>query len=154
MTHRISSGRASATRLVLCGAVLITALAAGHAADVPRSPAAPGAQVYFITPASGERVPSTFVVRFGMRGMGVAPAGTDAAGTGHHHLLVDAPSDLDMSKPLPANDQVRHFGKGQTETRLTLPPGTHRLRLLLGNYLHVPHDPPVMSEELVIEVLD
>jgi hypothetical protein len=140
-----------AATIAVCLALLP---AAAIAADQTRSPAPDGAAVYIISPGDGERVPSTFTVRFGLRGMGVAPAGSDVAGTGHHHLLIDAPAGLDLSKPLPANQQVRHFGGGQTETRLTLPPGRHRLQLLLANHQHVPHDPPVMSGEIAVEVLE
>ncbi|MCZ6617821.1 MAG: DUF4399 domain-containing protein [Gammaproteobacteria bacterium] len=110
------------------------------------------ADVYFIEPADGAVVESTFTVRFGLRGMGVAPAGIDMENTGHHHLLVDHEGDLDMNLPLPASDQVRHFGKGQTETEITLPAGEHQLRLVLGNYLHIPHQPPVMSAEITVTV--
>ena len=85
--------------------------------------------------------------------MGVAPAGRDLANTGHHHLLIDLDQLPDMNAPLPASDQVIHFGKAQTETQLTLAPGVHRLQLLLGNYAHVPHNPPVLSEVIEIEVI-
>ncbi len=95
---------------------------------------------------------STFSVKFGLRGMGVAPAGIDMENTGHHHLLIDVDGDPDMMAPLPASDQVRHFGKGQTETEITLPSGEHQLRLVLGNYLHIPHEPPVMSSVITVEV--
>ena len=119
------------------------------------SSAPEGAAVYFIEPADGAVVGSPFTVKFGLSGMGVAPAGVDVTNTGHHHLLIDVnESDIDFTKPLPASDQVRHFGGGQTETSVTLAPGTHRLRLVLGNYLHVPHNPPVMSPEITITVAE
>jgi len=116
------------------------------------SPAPKSAALYFIQPADGEVVESPFVVKFGLRGMGVAPAGINMANTGHHHLLVDHSGEVDLDGPLPANDQVRHFGGGQTETAVTLSPGTHTLKLVLGNHLHVPHTPAVMSDEITVTV--
>jgi hypothetical protein len=109
-------------------------------------------RAYFISPQDGETVPQTFTVRFGLAGMGVAPAGMERAGTGHHHLLIDLDTLPDLDKPLPANDHIRHFGGGQTETELTLPPGKHTLQLLMGNHMHVPHNPPVLSEKITINV--
>jgi len=111
-----------------------------------------GAEVYIISPANGDVVTSTFVVKFGLSGMGIAPAGIDMENTGHHHILIDVDELPDMSMPLPASDNVVHFGGGQTETTLTLAPGEHTLQLLLGNYLHVPHQQPVMSEKISITV--
>ncbi|MEZ5560261.1 MAG: DUF4399 domain-containing protein [Pseudomonadales bacterium] len=138
-----------ATAFIVAAAVFT---GAAHAADVALSPSPAGAKVYFISPADGDVVGTTFTVRFGLSGMGVAPAGVDVANTGHHHLLINAPDDLDFTKPLPASDQVRHFGGGQTETQLTLEPGTYKLQLVLGNYLHIPHDPPVVSEPITVTV--
>ena len=111
-----------------------------------------GAQVYFITPTNGATVSQTFKVKFGLSGMGVAPAGTIRDNTGHHHILIDVETMPDMSKPLPATDNIKHFGGGQTETELTLAPGQHTLQLLLGNYAHIPHDKPVVSEKIKITV--
>ncbi len=122
------------------------------AQDLPRSPTPEGAEVYFISPANGALVSSPVTVRFGLRNMGVAPAGADFPASGHHHLLINLDEELDFSKPLPATDQVKHFGKGQTETTLTLEPGTHTLQLLMGNYLHIPHEQPVISEKITITV--
>jgi len=134
-------------------ALLVLLLAApALAADLPRSAAPPGAELYFISPADGATVANPVTVRFGLRGMGIAPAGIAIDGTGHHHLLIDAglpPFD----QPIPADANHLHFGKGQTETVLTLAPGRHRLRLLLGDHLHRPHDPPVVSQEIAITVL-
>ncbi len=133
-------------------AVFAIALAVSVAADTMRSPSPDGAEVYFITPHDGETVTSPFVVRFGLKGMGVAPAGVDKPNTGHHHLLIDMEQPVDVNQPLPANDHVRHFGGGQTETQISLPPGKHTLQLVLGNYLHVPHDPPVESKTITVTV--
>jgi hypothetical protein len=89
---------------------------------------------------------------FGLRGAGVAPAGIERDGTGHHHLLVDAALPADLSLPIPADDQHRHFGAGQTETSIELAPGMHTLQLLLADERHIPHDPPIVSERITIEV--
>jgi hypothetical protein len=89
---------------------------------------------------------------FGLKGMGIAPAGIKLDATGHHHLLVDSELPADLSQPLPATEKVLHFGKGQTETSLTLPPGKHTLQLVLADSLHVPHDPAVISKKVTITV--
>jgi len=116
-----------------------------------RTTAPKGARVYFITPAAGEAVSSPIVVRFGLEGMGVAPAGMKKEGTGHHHLLIDTGlPKLDM--PVPNDETHRHFGGGQTETTVTLPPGDHTLQLLLADENHIPHDPPVVSDKITITV--
>ncbi len=108
--------------------------------------------LYFITPQDGDVVSGEFTIKFGLRGMGVAPAGFQMPGTGHHHLLIDLDALPPMDASLPQTEQVRHFGAGQTETSLSLSPGTHTLQLLLGDYAHIPHDPPVMSEKITITV--
>jgi hypothetical protein len=116
------------------------------------TPSPPGAELYFIEPADGAVVGATFTVKFGLRGMGVAPAGVEMEGTGHHHVLIDVAELPPLDAPLPATDHVVHFGKGQTEATLTLAPGPHTLQLVLGNHLHVPHDPPVVSQKITITV--
>lgn len=133
------------------GALLMGVTAATLGA-VPRTPAPEGAKVYFIEPADGATVERTFSVKFGLKGMGVAPAGVDAPATGHHHLLIDLDQSPDLDMPLPMTDSIRHFGKGQTETDITLPPGKHSLQLLVGDRNHVPLDPPVISEKITITV--
>ena len=110
------------------------------------------AQVYIVEPADGATVPETFTVKFGLSGMELAPAGVDRENTGHHHLLIDRSELPDLNTSLPSTDRVRHFGKAQTETSLTLEPGEHTLQLVLGNYLHVPHDNPVVSEPITVTV--
>ncbi len=110
------------------------------------------AAVYLITPQDGDIVPSTFTIRFGLSGMGIAPAGVDQKNTGHHHLLVDLDTLPDLHEALAATEHIKHFGGGQTETTLTLPSGEHTLQLLLANYAHIPHDPPVVSEPITITV--
>jgi hypothetical protein len=131
---------------------LAPALASGALAG--ETPAPEGAAVYFITPEDGAAVSSPVTVRFGLKGMGVAPAGIDKDHTGHHHLLVDTPmlegEALDYS--IPADENHVHFGGGQTETTIELEPGTHTLQLLLGDMNHIPHDPPIASEQITITV--
>lgn len=124
--------------------------AAGMAAL--QSPAPEGAMAYIIQPEDGATVTSPLRVLFGLRGMGVAPAGHDAKHSGHHHLLIDEPEYV-LEQPLPATEQIVHFGAGQTETQIELEPGEHKLQLLLGNHLHVPHTPPVMSEIITVTVV-
>lgn len=123
------------------------------------SPAPEGAEVYFINVEDGATVSAPVTVAFGLKGMGVAPAGTEKENTGHHHILIDrAPlgegaEDAEMMENgLPADDNHMHFGGGQTEVSLDLGPGTHTLQLVLGDLNHVPHDPPVMSEVISITV--
>lgn len=141
-------------RWMAWAAVALWPLLAGNVlgAEQLSSPAPEDAEVYFIAPEDGATVPPTFAVKFGLVGMGVAPAGVDVADTGHHHLLIDVARLPDMTQPLPATEQIVHFGKGQTETVITLPPGEHSLQLVLGNYLHIPHDPPVISDRITVIV--
>jgi hypothetical protein len=127
---------------------------AGDATSLLRTAAPAGAEVYIVSPADGDAVTSPLVVRFGLKGMGVAPAGTDAPKTGHHHLLIDVEEMPSFAGPLPATDNILHFGGGQTEATIELEPGIHSLQLVLGNYLHVPHSPPVMSEQIQIKVVE
>ena len=110
------------------------------------------AKLYFIQPLNAMRLPKTFKVIFGLSNMGVAPAGIDIENTGHHHLLINLDSLPDLTKPLPANSNIIHFGKGETETKITLEPGTHTLQLLLGNYLHIPHNKPLLSQKITVRV--
>lgn len=117
-----------------------------------RSPSSEGAGVDFKTLRDGDVVPANFTVKFQIRGMGIAPAGSKIDNTGHHHLLIDVTEMPDMDSPLPATDHIRHFGKGQTEAELTLSEGEHTLQLLFADYTHTPHDPPVMSDRLGITV--
>lgn len=131
--------------------LLIPALGLLTSAVFAASPAPEDAELYIITPTDGAVVENPVTVRFGLRKMGVAPAGVDAENTGHHHLLIDVePPALD--KPIPSDEHHRHFGGGQTETTLDLEPGRHTLQLLLGDESHIPHDPPVMSDRVTITV--
>jgi hypothetical protein len=132
---------------------LILGLAAPAAAEngIPRHPSAPGAKVQILSPVSGATVQSPFTVRFGLSGMGVAPAGVAYPNTGHHHLILDSELPA-MDAPIPADEHHIHYGKGQTEAVIELPPGTHTLQLVLGDLNHVPHDPPVISDPITITV--
>ncbi|WHI47850.1 DUF4399 domain-containing protein [Microbulbifer sp. EKSA008] len=141
--------------LLFASALMLSPLlhASEHESKMDMSSKAPAdAKVYIISPKDGEKVPQTFTVKFGLSGMGVAPAGTNQENTGHHHLLIDVDDMPDMSKPLPASKNIIHFGGGQTETQVTLPPGKHTLQLVLGNYMHVPHKEPVMSKKITVVV--
>ena len=126
---------------------------AAPATAAARTPSPPGAEVYIISPKNGARVKSPVLVQFGLKDkMGVAPAGVKFDNTGHHHLLIDTEAPADTGAPLPATDNIKHFGKGQTETSLTLSPGKHTLQLLFADQSHIPHDPPVISKKITITV--
>jgi hypothetical protein len=134
-------------------AVAALALAASFAWAQDRTPSPPGAKVYIVSPKNGAKVTSPVTVKFGLKGMTISPAGVKADNSGHHHLLIDTGVPSDLSAPLPAiPDKLVHFGKGQTETTLTLPPGKHTLQLVLGDQNHVPHNPPVVSKKITITV--
>ena len=129
---------------------LVVAFAA-VAADRVAAPA--GAEVYFIAPQNGAKLHSPVTIKFGLKGMGIAPAGIKFDNTGHHHLLVDTDlSEVKLDAPMPATDKIVHFGKGQTETTLTLPPGKHTLQLVFADYLHQSFDPPLTSKKITITV--
>lgn len=143
-------------RLLL--AALFAALPA--AAMAQGTPSPEGAKVYFVNLADGATVKSPVTVVFGLSGMGVAPAEIEKPNTGHHHLLINRPpfgegefgaEEFELS--VPANDDNhRHFGGGQTEVTLDLPPGQHTLQLVLGDHGHVPHTPAVVSDRITIMV--
>tara|TARA_B100002051_G_C16656477_1_gene596766 strand:+ start:368 stop:787 length:420 start_codon:yes stop_codon:yes gene_type:complete len=111
------------------------------------------ARVYFINLEDGDEVESPFLIQFGLSKMGIAPAGIDRENTGHHHLLINV-KDLDFSKPIPASKNHIHFGGGQTESLVELPPGDYSLQLVLGDMTHTPHTPPVVSRQINITVKD
>lgn len=137
-------------RKIILLATLLFVLDWTAAAD--RTPSPKGAECEIISPANGATVKSPVRVRFGLKGMGIAPAGIAIENTGHHHLLVDTDPPADWSQPIPTSDKFLHFGKGQTETELKLAPGKHTLQLVLGDQLHVPHHPPVLSKKITITV--
>ena len=138
---------------ILAALVLATPFSVGSVALAQeRTPSAAGAEVYIISPKSGAVVHNPVLVQFGLKGMGVAPAGVKFDNTGHHHLLIDTDAPSDPSTPLPATDKIVHFGKGQTETTLNLAPGKHTLQLLLADANHIPHSPPLISQKITITV--
>lgn len=116
------------------------------------SSAPTNARVFITEPADGATVSSPLIVRFGIENMSIAKAGDNVENSGHHHLLINLQELPDLKLPLPATDQLIHFGGGQTETSIELAKGQHTLQLLLGNYLHIPHDKPVISEKITITV--
>lgn len=125
--------------------LIITAIA-------PATWAGEKAKAYIISPADGATVKNPVTIKFGLKGMGVAPSGVDRDNTGHHHLLIDLAKLPDLSMPIPNDSNHRHFGGGQTEVTLELSPGKHTLQLLLGDAAHKPHNPPVLSEKITITV--
>lgn len=131
---------------------LIGTVAAADTAMLPSTSAPTGAEVYIISPSDGATVPTEFTVSFGLKGMGVAPAGVVKEHTGHHHLLVDVSERPAAGQPIPADTQHIHFGGGQTQTVLKLAPGTHTLQLELGDQNHVPFEPALVSKKITIHV--
>ena len=122
------------------------------ASEMPRSVAPENARLYFIEPQDGDVISGSQVkVIFGLSGMGVAPAGVEKNHTGHHHLLINV-DHLPLNKPIPADSNHLHFGGGQTETTVDLAPGKHTMQLVFGDHMHMPHDPPVMSEVITLTV--
>ncbi len=131
--------------------ILILALCAFSGYAQVRTPAPGNAELYFISPADGATLSNPISIRFGLKNMGVAPAGIQYENTGHHHLLVD--TDVPpVNLPIITDGNHLHFGKGQTEAILDLSPGVHTLQLLLGDFVHIPHEPAVMSKQITITV--
>lgn len=137
-------------------AMVMVALAntagAQDTAKPARSKAPAGTELYFIAPDDGATVGTEVTVRFGLKGLGVAPAGVVKENTGHHHLLVDVKELPAADQPIPNDAQHKHFGGGQTETVLQLKPGDHTLQLILGDAAHVPFDPPLVSKTITVHV--
>ena len=147
--HRLRSRFLSALTAMAVLAVGGAAFSDGHGLE--RTPAPKGVSLYILSPHAGETVSGPVTVRFGLSGMGVAPAGVQNPKTGHHHLVLDAPLP-DMGKPIPNDANYRHFGGGQTQVTLDLAPGEHTLQLVLGDHLHIPFDPPIVSDPITIQV--
>jgi hypothetical protein len=134
-------------------AILTATIALGGVAFAGETPAPEGAGVYFINIKNGDTLSNPVTIRFGLKGMGVAPAGTEKKHTGHHHLIInEAIEGEELNEPIPSDEQHVHFGGGQTEKTLELPPGTHSLQLVLGDWSHIPHNPPIMSEKITVTV--
>ncbi|MEO8997781.1 MAG: DUF4399 domain-containing protein [Rhodanobacter sp.] len=138
--------------LALALSGLVGTVMAADAPGLPITKAPADAAVYIISPSNGASVTQEFTVRFGLKGMGVAPAGVAKEHTGHHHLLVDVKELPPAGQPIPKDDNHLHFGGGQTETTLKLKPGTHTLQLELGDENHLPFDPPLVSKKITIHV--
>jgi hypothetical protein len=133
--------------------ILVAATLGATVAFAGETPSPTGAKAYFVDLRNGDVVASPIAIKFGLSGMALVPAGEQKPNTGHHHLIVDtAIEGAALSEPIPADEQHVHFGKGQAETTLSLPKGTHTLQLVLGDWTHVPHNPPVMSERITITV--
>ena len=138
-------------RIFAIAALIVAATVAGAQ---ERSAPASGAEVYIISPKNGATVKGPVVVLFGLKGMGIAPAGVKFDNTGHHHLLVDMDVPSDLNVPMPATDTLLHFGKGQTQTSLTLKPGKHTLQLVFADLNHMAFNPPLVSKKITITVTD
>jgi hypothetical protein len=134
------------TRRVVLPLLLVSGTALG------RTAAPKDAYLYIIWPNDGDRIKGAFWCRFGLRNMGVTHAGDTTANLGHHHLLIDVDEQLDLDQPIPQDRKHLHFGAGQTEVRLDLPPGPHTLQLVLGDAEHIPFDPPIVSKKIKITV--
>lgn len=118
-----------------------------------RTPSPPDAKVFFVDLDDGAKIPTKSIIKFGVSGIEIVPAGPAKPNSGHHHLIVDAPlPPLDREIPNDANHL--HFGKGQTEAEISLTPGPHTLQLLFGDHQHVPHDPPLMSKQIHVVAVE
>ena len=157
MTFRILVLSATFLILAACGQkaadepVASEPAAAAEPAAMPRTASADGASVFFIMPADGVTVSNPISIEFGIAGMDVVKAGNNQPHSGHHHLLIDTGLP-DLGLPVPADEHHVHFGDGSTSTEITLPPGDHTLQMLLGDHLHIPHNPPLVSEQITISV--
>ncbi len=138
--------------LLFRAAVGATALLLPMTTVAQQQPMPEDARVYILWPPDGQVIHRAFWVRMGLSGAGIAPAGVEKAGTGHHHLLIDVPLPP-LDQPIPNDKNHLHFGLGQTETRLDLPPGKHTLQLLLGDANHVPQTPPLYSKPITVTVV-
>ena len=140
---------------ILTGSLLLPAVAEDK---IPRQPSPKGAKVMIIFPRDGKTVKGPVRVAFGLKGMGVCPAGLvlpdgqPLPNTGHHHLLVDTEKLPSMALPMVAAKTLLHFGAGQTEVTLDLPPGKHTLQLVFADFAHIAHNPPLVSKKITITV--
>ena len=130
---------------------LVAEVTATEPSEIPRSASNEGASVFFITPADGATVTNPISIEFGIAGMDVVKAGNNQPNSGHHHLLIDTGLP-DLGLPIPANEHHVHFGDGSVSTQISLPPGEHKLQMLLGDHLHIPHNPPLTSAQITIMV--
>ncbi|MDB5398422.1 MAG: hypothetical protein QOD93_1242 [Acetobacteraceae bacterium] len=133
-------------RMMLASPLILSTSALG------KTTAPQDAYLYIIWPTDGTHIKGAFWCRFGLRGMGVTHAGDKTPNTGHHHLLIDIDEPLEPDVPIPSDKKHLHFGTGQTEARIDLPPGPHTLQLVLGDADHIPFDPPLVSKKVRIIV--
>ena len=141
------------SHLAICRGLLLAGVIGLPAWALGQTAAPPNAVVYFVSPKDGDTVMSPFKVQFGLSGMGVAPAGVEKPNTGHHHLIIDTTLSADeLKQPIVADAKHLHFGGGQTEAMVTLPPGRHTLQLVLGDWSHVPFNPPLMSPVITVTI--
>lgn len=132
--------------------LIVLCLVPGAAAFAGDTQIRDNAKVYFIWPSDGAVIKGGKLwVRMGLRNAGLAPAGIEQQNTGHHHLIVDAELPP-FDEVIPADKNHFHMGKGQSEYRLTLPPGKHTLQILLADHQHIPHNPPIYSKKITITV--
>jgi hypothetical protein len=136
-------------RIILLSAALTLQAFAAHAQGTP---APKDAVLYFIWPHDGAVIKGAFWCRFGLRNMGVTHAGDNFANSGHHHLFIDVKEPLNPDEPIPQNKSHLHYGAGQTEARIELPPGKHTLQLVLGDAKHYPFNPPVVSKKITVTI--
>ena len=139
-------------RILVVTTLLLVVPMVFAADELKSQPAPKGAMVYIVSPKDGDVVTSPVTVIFGLKGMGIAPAGVDRPNTGHHHLMINAPAIPPADQAIPSNEYYKHFGMGQTETEMELNPGKYTLQLLFGDRNHVPFDPPLLSDPVTITV--
>ena len=137
---------------VALASVLMGASVMATAAGLESEAAPKGAKVFIVEPKDGATVDQTFTVKFGIEGMPLAPITEATPHAGHHHLLIVVDQLPAENAPIPADANHIHFGKAQTETQVTLPPGKHTLQLVLGNQVHVPFKPSIVSKKITVDV--
>ncbi len=139
-------------KIVRLFALFIIIISFPFGAHAQGKPAPKDAVLYFVWPQDNTTIKGAFWCRFGLRNMGVTHAGDDFQNSGHHHLLIDVSEPLDPNEPIPQDKSHLHFGAGQTEARIDLPPGKHTLQLVLGDAKHYPFNPPIVSQKINIRV--
>ena len=143
MTNRV--------KFLLC-LLLLPYQLVNSAGGLSKSLSNPDAEVFIISPLNKAIVSSPVEIIFGITNMTVAPAGIKKELSGHHHLVIDTDVLPNLSRPIPSNEKHLHFGKGQTRTFIDLKSGTHTLQLIFGDYVHIPHDKPLISKKITITV--
>jgi hypothetical protein len=148
--HKVRENTKMLRRTVLGALAFMTVLMPSRAFPAARTPSPLGAEAFIIWPPDGAVITGGKLwVRMGLRNMGVCPKGVNIPNVGHHHLLIDTELPP-FDEAIPSDRQHLHFGAGETDARVELPPGKHTLQLLMGDYNHVPHDPPIYSKKITI----